>query len=94
MSGRLAKVRRAALGWGRCDSKHLMHHTTRGRMPESVRGSRAHGERASAQRSTVGTLSFSDRFQVTVRVLGTQVYFSNASLLRTHALPQYMNNMY
>ena len=44
-------LRRAALGWGRSGSKHLMHHATRDRMPEAVRGSRAHRERASAHRS-------------------------------------------
>ena len=44
-------LRRAELGWDRSGSKHLMHHATRDRMPVAVRGCRAAGERASAQRS-------------------------------------------
>ena len=39
MSGHLANAKKGcAWLWGRSGSKHLMHHTTRGRMPEAVRG--------------------------------------------------------
>ena len=47
-------LRRAALGWGRSGSKHLMHHATRDRMPVAVRGSRAHRESAHQRMDPVG----------------------------------------
>ena len=48
-------LRRASLGWGRSGSKHLMHHPrarhSRQDAGGRIRGYRADGERASAQRS-------------------------------------------
>ena len=56
-------LRRAELGWDRSGSKHLMHHATRDRMPVAVRGCRAAGERASAQRSGWYPLLHAERSQ-------------------------------